>query len=203
MYLVKNPSLLKKVFPSLLWKVNTKEKELYLTFDDGPHPEITPWVLDVLDQFDAKATFFCVGKNVEQFPKVYNEILRRGHTVGNHTQNHLNGWKTPTKEYVKDTELCAQAVESKLFRPPYGKIKTTQIKRLKKDYKIVMWSVISADFDKNIVPEECVNIVIQNADYGNIIVFHDSEKAETNMRYALPKVLNHFTQIGWKFKALV
>jgi peptidoglycan/xylan/chitin deacetylase (PgdA/CDA1 family) len=202
MYLVKNPSLLKKVFPSLLWKVNTKEKELYLTFDDGPHPDITPWVLDVLDQFDAKATFFCVGKNVEKYPKVYQEILRRGHTVGNHTQNHLNGWKTPTKEYVKNTELCAQVVESKLFRPPYGKIKTTQIKRLKKDYKIVMWSVISADFDKNIVPEECVNIVIQNADYGNIIVFHDSEKAETNMRHALPKVLNHFTQIGWKFKAL-
>jgi len=202
MYLVKNPSLLKKVFPSLLWKVNTKEKELYLTFDDGPHPQITTWVLDVLDQFKAKATFFCVGKNVQKFPEVYREILRRGHAVGNHTQNHLNGWKTPTQEYVENTEMCAKVVDSKLFRPPYGKIKTTQIKRLKKDYKIVMWSVISGDFDKKLVPEECLNIVIQNADYGNIIVFHDSEKAEANMRYALPKVLNHFTQIGWKFKAL-
>ncbi|MCX6183192.1 MAG: polysaccharide deacetylase family protein, partial [Bacteroidetes bacterium] len=189
MYLVKNPSLLKKVFPSLLWKVKTKEKELYLTFDDGPHPTITPWVLDVLDQYKAKATFFCVGENVEKYPEVYQDILRRGHSVGNHTQNHLNGWKTPTKEYVKNTELCAKAVQSELFRPPYGKIKTTQIKRLKKDYQIVMWTVISADFDQNIMPEECLNIVMQNADYGNIIVFHDSEKAETNMRYALTRVL--------------
>ena len=202
MYLVKNPSFLKKVFPSLLWKVKTKEKELYLTFDDGPHPRITPWVLDVLDQYQAKATFFCVGENVEKYPAVYEEILRRGHTVGNHTQNHLNGWKTPTKEYAENTALCAKSVQSKLFRPPYGKIKTTQIKRLKKDYKIVMWSVISGDFDKKLMPEECLNIVVQNVDKGNIVVFHDSEKAEANLQFSLPRVLNHFTQIGWTFKAL-
>jgi len=202
MYLVKNPSLLKKVYPSLLWKVKTKEKELFVTFDDGPHPTITPWVLDVLDQFKAKATFFCIGKNVELYPEVYQEIIRRGHAVGNHTHNHYNGWKTLSKEYVANAKKAAEVIDSKLFRPPYGKIKPAQIRRLKGDYKIVMWSVISGDFDQNLLGEECLNNVVQNTDKGNIIVFHDSEKAEKNMKYALPRLLNHFTQIGWTFKAL-
>lgn len=202
MYLVKNPSLLKKVFPSLLWKVKTKEKELYITFDDGPHPTITPWVLDMLDQFEAKATFFCIGKNVELYPEVYQEIIKRGHSIGNHTHNHHNGWKTLTKDYVANTQKAAEVIDSKLFRPPYGKIKPAQIRRLKGDYKIVMWSVISGDFDQNLLGEECLNNVVQNTEKGNIIVFHDSEKAEKNMKYALPRLLNHFKQIGWKFKAL-
>ena len=202
MYLVKNPSLLKRVFPSLLWKVKTKEKDLYLTFDDGPHPTITPWVLDTLDQFNAKATFFCLGKNVELYPEIYQDILRRGHKVGNHTHDHFNGWKTLTKEYEANTKKAASVIDSKLFRPPYGRIKSSQIGRLKKDYKIVMWTVISGDFDQNILPEECLNNVVQNTDKGNIIVFHDSEKAEKNMKYALPRLLNHFTQIGWKFKVI-
>lgn len=202
MYLVKNPSLLKKVFPSLLWKVKTKEKELYITFDDGPHPTITPWVLDMLDQFEAKATFFCIGKNVELYPEVYQEIIKRGHSIGNHTHNHHNGWKTLTKDYVANTQKAAEVIDSKLFRPPYGKIKPAQIRRLKGDYKIVMWSIISGDFDQNLLGEECLNNVVQNTEKGNIIVFHDSEKAEKNMKYALPRLLNHFKQIGWKFKAL-
>jgi peptidoglycan/xylan/chitin deacetylase (PgdA/CDA1 family) len=202
MYLVKNPSFLRKVFPSLLWKVKTKEKDLYLTFDDGPHPTITPWVLDVLDQFNAKATFFCIGKNVELYPDVYKEIIRRGHRVGNHTHNHLNGWKTLTKEYVSNTQKAAEYIDSKLFRPPYGRIKSSQIRRLKHEYQIVMWSVISGDFDQKLLPEECLNIVVQNTQKGNIIVFHDSEKAEKNMKYVLPRLLNHFTQIGWKFKVI-
>lgn len=202
MYLVKNPSLLKRVFPSLLWKVKTKEKDLYLTFDDGPHPTITPWVLDTLDQFNAKATFFCLGKNVELYPKIYEDILRRGHKVGNHTHDHFNGWKTAAQAYEDNTKKASSLINSALFRPPYGRIKSSQIRRLKKDYKIVMWTVISGDFDQNLLPEECLNNVVQNTDKGNIIVFHDSEKAERNMKYALPRLLNHFTQIGWKFKVI-
>ena len=202
MYLAKNPSFLRKIYPSLLWKVKTKEKELYLTFDDGPHPTITPWVLDVLDQFSAKATFFCLGKNVALYPEIYEDILRRGHEVGNHTHDHFNGWKTLTNEYVANAQKAAEVIDSKLFRPPYGKIKPSQIRKLKGDYKIVMWSVISGDFDEKLLPEECLNIVVQNTEKGNIIVFHDSEKAEKNMKYVLPRLLNHFTQIGWKFKVV-
>ena len=131
MYLAKNPSFLRKIYPSLLWKVKTKEKELYLTFDDGPHPTITQWVLDVLDQFSAKATFFCLGKNVALYPEIYKEISRRGHKVGNHTHDHFNGWKTLNHDYLANTQKAAEVIDSKLFRPPYGKIKPSQIRKLK------------------------------------------------------------------------
>ncbi len=202
MYLVKNPSLLRKVYPSLLWRIRTKEKELFITFDDGPHPIITPWVLDMLDQFKAKATFFCIGKNVDLYPEIYQEIIKRGHAIGNHTQSHNNGWKTMNKEYLESIQEAAKKIDSNLFRPPYGKIKPSQIRKVKKDFKIVMWSVISGDFDSRLLPEECLNNVVQNTEKGNIIVFHDSDKAEKNMKYVLPRLLNHFTQIGWTFKKL-
>lgn len=199
---VKTPSLIRFLLPGLVWEVKTEKKEIFLTFDDGPHPEITPKVLDILDKYKAKATFFCVGENVSKHPQTYAEILKRGHKTANHTYNHLKGWITKNEEYYQNIQKCAAKVDSKLFRPPYGKIGLTQISAIKKDFSIVMWSVLPRDFDRKVTPEECLRNAVSNSKEGSIIVFHDSLKSAENMLFALPKLLDHFSKQGFAFPVL-
>lgn len=206
-YLVKTPLLLKKIYPSYLWSIGTKEKILYLTFDDGPHPEITPFVLRQLKHYDALATFFCIGKNVAAYPDVYRQIQDEGHTVGNHTYNHLNGWKTENEIYLKDVAEASKLIDSSLFRPCYGRITSFQAKNLKpvmkgKEPTIVMWDVLSGDFDTECTPQQCLTNVVFASVPGSIIVFHDSEKAFPRLEYTLPGVLHYFTEKGYLFKSL-
>lgn len=203
-YLIKTPWWLKKLYPSsLIWNINTDEKVLHLTFDDGPHPAATPFVLDTLKQFNAKATFFCIGKNVATQKDVYQRILDEGHKVGNHTFNHLNGWKTKDADYINNVREAEKYIDSKLFRPPYGKISRFKINLLQKaGYKIIMWDVLSGDFDKDETKEQCAANVILQAKPGSIIVFHDSEKAFEKMAYTLPVVLSKFSAEGFTFKAI-
>jgi peptidoglycan-N-acetylglucosamine deacetylase len=209
-YLAKTPSLVKKLYPGCIWNLSQNDPVIYLTFDDGPHPVATPYVLEVLKQFDAKATFFCIGKNVAAYPDLYKRIINEGHTTGNHTFNHLDGWKTPNREYVKNIAQAAKYIDSNLFRPPYGKISRFQIRLLtaaenvkqKFVYKIIMWDVISADFDITISVEKCTENVTRNAKAGSIVVFHDSEKAFGRMEKSLPEVMKFFTNRGFKFESL-
>lgn len=203
MYFVKTPWWLKKWFNTYVWMIETNEKVIYLTFDDGPHPTATPFVLQTLKQYSATATFFCIGKNVELYRDVYANILNEGHTVGNHTQNHLNGWQTQDDIYIENVNAAAKVVDSKLFRPPYGRITKFQANLLqKKDYKIVMWDVLSGDFDESITKENCLNNVLLNATSGSIIVFHDSQKALEKLQFALPFVLDFFNKKGYNFRAI-
>lgn len=210
-YFAKTPGIIQKIFSDYTWKIAEKKdkslsqsREIYLTFDDGPIPEITPWVLNTLEKYQAKATFFCVGDNIQKHPAIFQELLEKGHGIGNHTFNHLNGWKTSNETYFENIEKTEKAVRhSKLFRPPYGKIKISQAKALiNKGYKIIMWDVLSADYDQNISPEECLQNVINNAQNGSIVVFHDHVKAFENLKYALPKTLAYFIEKGYEFKAL-
>lgn len=196
------PAFLKIFYPSLLWQMPAGEKKLYLTFDDGPHPEITPQVLEILEQHNAKASFFCVGDNVRKYPDTYAQLLKNGHAVGNHTMNHLNGWKTNLNVYYDNVNECRKQVDSNLFRPPYGRITPSQIHTLRKEYALVMWSVLSYDFDTETDPEQCLDYVINNTEDGAIIVFHDSEKSAANMLFALPRVLKYFNEQGYTFAKL-
>ncbi len=196
------PAFLKIFYPSLLWSMPSGNNRLYLTFDDGPHPEITPRVLKLLADYQAEATFFCVGENAAKYPDVYQMILNQGHLTGNHTFNHLNGWRTPLNEYYENVNLCRDVIDSTWFRPPYGRITPSQIQALKKEYTIVMWSVLSYDFDRETTPDQCLDYVVNNAEDGSIIVFHDSEKSEDKMFYALRRVLEHYTNLGFSFKSL-
>lgn len=197
--IVKPPYLIRKSFPQLLWEVKTTDKEIFLTFDDGPHPEITPLVLDILDEYKAKATFFCVGENVEKYPKTYASILKNGHITGNHSYNHLNGWETNNAPYFENIEKAASLINSNLFRPPYGRIKPSQIKNLKPHFKIIMWTVATYDFSKKVTPEQCRENAIQKSKAGSIVVFHDSEKARENLLSVLPAFLEHFQNKGYTF----
>jgi len=200
---VKTPAIIPALFPNYVWSINTSNQELYLTFDDGPTPVVTNWTLDTLDTFNAKATFFCIGKNVEKYPEIYNEILLNGHAVGNHTQNHVKGWKASHQNYIKNVEEAKKHIDSSLFRPPYGKLTPKQGKTLlEKKFKIVMWDVLSMDWDTSISPETCLENVINKSNPGSIIVFHDSVKASVNLRHALPKVLEYFSEKGFEFKKL-
>jgi len=200
--MLKKERIAAKVFRDLTWHFTGKDNELFLTFDDGPTPEITPWVLSQLKEFDAKATFFCVGKSVETYPELYQQILDEGHSVGNHSYSHLKGWRTSSKGYVDSAKKAAQIISSDLFRPPYGHIRPKQISVLKQSFKIIMWDVLSKDYSKKIDEEKCLNNVIDYAESGSIIVFHDSQKAEKNLRYALPKVLEHYTEKGYAFNSI-
>lgn len=202
MYFVHTPHYLQALFPGLTWKMPADQKTIYLTFDDGPIPEVTPWVLETLRTYNAKATFFCVGDNVRKYPRIYQDVRESGHAVGNHTLNHLSGWATENISYFHNIRHCARFVSSGLFRPPYGKLRPSQIQFLQRHYHIIMWDVLSGDFDKDISPEDCFQNVIQHAAQGSIVVFHDSLKAENNLRYALPLVLEHFTKLGYQFLAL-
>lgn len=206
-YFVKTPWLLKKIFSSYCWSIDTSEKILYLTFDDGPHPTVTSFVLDELKKHKASATFFCIGKNVAAFPDVYKRILEEGHTVGNHTHNHLNGWKTKNQVYLEDISKASGYIDSSLFRPPYGRIKLSQSNRLslfmkKQNTKVVMWDVLSGDFDLSISPEYCAENVLRTSKPGSIIVFHDSSKAFPRIKYALPKTLQFFGERGYRFQSV-
>ena len=206
-YLVKTPWLLKNIYHSYTWQINTNEKELFLTFDDGPHPEITPFVLQQLKQFNAQATFFCIGKNVTAYPKVYQQILSEGHSVGNHTYNHLNGWKTDNATYLKNVTEATSVIQSSLFRPPYGRIRSSQAKQMNEamktiDTKVVMWDVLSGDFDESLSKEKCLTNVVKNSRPGSIIVFHDSEKAFPRLEYVLPRTLDFFSGKGYGFSKL-
>lgn len=206
-YFIKTPWWLKKIYPSRLWRVDTKDKIIYLTFDDGPHPEATLFVLDELKKYNAKATFFCIGKNVAAYPGIYGRILNEKHATGNHTYNHLNGWKTVTKEYLDDVAEAACYIDSSLFRPPYGRIRSVQAKEIGTAIKgnkpqIIMWDVLSADFDNSISPEQCLQNVVSRAGRGSIIVFHDSEKAFPRLKFALPGTLKYFSEKGFRFEKL-
>ncbi len=213
LYWIKTNALIKKIFSNYVWEVSNTENKIYLTFDDGPIPEITEWVLEELKKHDAKATFFCIGHNIEKHPEIFEKVIKDGHSVGNHTFNHRNGWKTSTEEYLENTKLCEASLsnlqskihhlKSKLFRPPYGKIKASQSKKLRQlGYKIIMWDVLSADYDTAITPEKCLENVLQNARSGSIIVFHDSVKAFPNLEYTLPKALKYWKEKGFVCDAI-
>ena len=202
MYLAKTPRIVKPLYRDLIWNLPGKEKVLYLTFDDGPIPEVTPWVLDQLREFNAQATFFCVGENVKKYPGIYQRLRDEGHATGNHTFNHLNGWKTADQDYLSNVDACSEWVNSPLFRPPYGKVKRSQIAQLKQDFHLIMWDVLSADFDTKISGEKCLSNVLNNANPGSIIVFHDNTKALDRLQYALPRVLKHYSEAGFRFDGL-
>lgn len=201
---VKTNLIIKKLFPNSVWDIPTTEKKVYLTFDDGPTPEITQWVLEQLKHYDAKATFFCIGNNIVKHPAVFQSVIDDGHAVGNHTFNHLNGWKTSTEIYIENMTMCNDTICSlvtehcKLFRPPYGKIKPSQSKILRKmGYTIIMWDVISYDFDETISKDDCLENVLANIQPGSIVVFHDSAKAWKNLAYVLPKTLAFLKEKGF------
>lgn len=202
MYFKKTPAVLQKTFSDVVWKVDTTEKKLFLTFDDGPTPNITDWVLDTLKKYQAKASFFCLAKNVEKNQDLYKRILNGNHAVGNHSYNHPNGWKTDFEEYISNVEQASQIIDSNLFRPPYGKMTPKQYKYLKKKYKIIFWDVIAADFDKHFTKTDCLNFILNNANNGSIILLHDSIKCAKKMQYCLPRVLEHFGKKGFTFDSL-
>ena len=178
-------------------------KRIFLTFDDGPVPEITPDVLQLLSDYQIKATFFCVGENIQKYPYIFEQILKKGHSVGCHTYNHLNGWKTPKDEYIQNIAKCNNFIQTKLFRPPYGKATPAQIELLKSNYFTILWSVLSGDFDTGITGEQCLQNAVNNTVDGSIVVFHDSIKAKERLMYALPKFIEHFLAQGFKFETIM
>lgn len=209
MYLHFTPSPVRWLFPQYTWrKKGCKEKTIFLTFDDGPVPEVTPFVLDVLEKYNAKATFFCVGDNVRKHPEILKKVISGGHSLGNHTFSHLNGFKTETNVYLQNVEACGteiQQISGKkpvLFRPPYGRIRKEQGERLLKHFEIIMWDVLTADFDHSVSPEKCLQKSIRYTKIGSVVVFHDNPKAFPNISYALPRYLDHFSKKGFTFSAL-
>lgn len=202
MYIVRPSYLLRKIYPKAIWRMPSNEKKIYLTFDDGPVPVITPWVLDVLKRENIKATFFCVGENVSKNTEIYKRILDEKHAVGNHTYNHIKGWNAHGNQYIRNVIKCAEVVNSRLFRPPYGRIKKSQLALITKQYSVIMWDVLSGDYDKNTDPEQCLKNVVNNVRNGSVIVFHDSFKAQKNMEYALPKVIQFAKEQGFSFEIL-
>lgn len=189
-------------FKQCEFKISGEGKNIYLTFDDGPVPEVTPIVLDLLDEYDAKVTFFCVGDNVRKHIDIYNEIIKRGHKVGNHTFHHIKGWNTKDEDYYADIQAANDLIHSDLFRPPYGRITPKQHYHLKKDYRIIFWSVISYDYNRLLTPRRVWRNVRNSVTNNDIILFHDSIKAKENMLYALKNTLFFFTARGYKFKSL-
>ena len=205
MYSVRPNLLMRKLYSSAIWRVPTKEKYIFLTFDDGPIPEVTPWVFSTLKEYNAKATFFCVGANIEKHPEIFRQIISEGHSVGNHTCNHLNGWKTKTKDYLENIKRCKIVMgntHQQFFRPPYGKMKRSQFSTLNSQFSIIMWDVLSGDFDQTISEEKCLKNVLSKTREGSIVVFHDSLKAKKNLFFVLPKFLEHFSKEGFYFERL-
>jgi len=207
---VRTPFFLPYFYPSLLWRIPSEKKEIYLTFDDGPVEGPTEFVLEILAQHNCTATFFCIGDNIRKYPQIFGKILTAGHTVANHTYNHLNGWRTPIRAYVENIEKCKEeilrhsngnAAGKMLFRPPYGRITYSQIKALA-DYRIVMWDVLTRDFDSAVPAEACLRGSIRATRNGSIVLFHDSVKAEKRMNYVLPRFISYFKERGFQFKAL-
>ncbi len=207
-YWVKTNRLIKKVFPNYVWGIPNDSKKVFLTFDDGPTPQITQWVLSQLQKHNAKATFFCIGNNIEGHPEIFESVLAEGHAIGNHTFNHLNGWQQQNEKYLENVIACAEAINrrtlpTRLFRPPYGKVKRSQAKTLKKlGYEIVMWDILSADFDHSITPQQCLDNVIKNIQSGSVVIFHDSVKGFRNLEYVLPKTLEFLKENGYECAAI-
>jgi peptidoglycan/xylan/chitin deacetylase (PgdA/CDA1 family) len=204
MFLHYSPFWLKLFYKDFTWHISTGEKKLFLTFDDGPIPEITDFVLDTLQQYNAKATFFCIGDNVRKHPEIFQKLRDAGHSVGNHTFNHMNGWRTDDETYIDNVSLCKNqlGIETRLFRPPYGRIRKSQARLLPASSQIIMWDVLSGDFSPKITPENCLEKSIRYSRPGSIVLFHDSIKASSNMLYTLPRYLAHFSNLGYKFEAL-
>jgi len=211
MLIHRTPFFLPWFYPKLVWRISTNQKEIFLTLDDGPVPGPTEFALDILKKYNAKATFFCIGDNVQKHPDIFKRILQEGHAIGNHTFNHLNGWQTSNPNYVDNVHLCDKVLDENqlsnsqqrtvLFRPPYGRITRAQIKLLSM-YKIIMWDVLSFDYTDSISPETCLEKSIKVTRPGSIVVFHDSLKAEKNMRYALPRYMEHFVNEGYSFNVI-
>ena len=204
-YIVHPPELIRHFFKRYTWKLvpeNADEKVLYLTFDDGPIPEMTPGTLDMLARYGAKATFFCVGDNVRKYPELFQRIKDEGHSVGNHTYNHLNGLRTKVSEYIENVHMADPLINSNLFRPPHGRMKHRQTVALSEERRIILWDVLTKDYDSRVSPERCWHNVLDNVSTGAIVVFHDNIKATVNQRYALEKTLSRYTQEGYTFKAI-
>jgi peptidoglycan/xylan/chitin deacetylase (PgdA/CDA1 family) len=202
-YFIKTPWIVKKIYSEYVWSLPADEKKVYLTFDDGPTPVVTPWVLDLLKKYNAAATFFCIGKNVELYPDLYQRLIKEGHATGNHTQHHLNGWKTDTATYLKDVSEAASLIKTNLFRPPYGRIKSAQAKGIGEAIgndvpHVIMWDVLSADFDTDYTPQQCLDNVLSNVVPGSIVVFHDSQKAFRNLEFILPVTMKYLKEEGYK-----
>jgi|SRR5690554_261573 len=197
MWLSNPPKIVKGVYPSLCWEIPTDKKEIFITFDDGPTPGITDKVLDMLRQYDAKGTFFCLGKNASKYPELFNRIRKEGHAIGNHTYNHINGWKSQAGDYEREIKHTEEVFETNLFRPPYGKMRPTQIKKISKSYRIIMWTNLSMDFSSKYTKEDCLRLSMENLDKGSIVVFHDSEKAKEKMFYALEGLLKYCNENRW------
>jgi peptidoglycan/xylan/chitin deacetylase (PgdA/CDA1 family) len=202
LYPVKTPAFFQSLFPNVTWNISTNQNEIYLTFDDGPIPELTPWVLDLLSRYNAKATFFCVGDNIVKYPEIFKRIISEGHGIGNHSFNHLNGWNTNNEAYFKNIQKNSNQTHSILFRPPYGKMTFSQFRWLKNHYQLIMWDVLSGDFDQTIPPQQCYQNTIKHSKKGSIVVFHDNIKAARNLRYTLPRVLDYFQNRAWVFRRI-
>jgi peptidoglycan-N-acetylglucosamine deacetylase len=200
--LIQPKSILKKIYPKAIWNLSRTDKTIYLTFDDGPIPGLTEWVLDELQKYQAKATFFCVGANILKHPHIFEKVIQQGHAVANHTMNHIKGFRHNVADYMKEVEECKKLVGNNLFRPPYGQLKRSQYKALsERGYRLILWDVISYDYE-TITPEICCSNVINNTRNGSIVLFHDNVKAEKNLKHALPQLLERFSDNGYQFKAL-
>jgi peptidoglycan-N-acetylglucosamine deacetylase len=201
---------MRAIYPDFLWRVKTDEKVIYLTFDDGPIPDITEFVLEELNKYKAKATFFCIGGNIEKHPSIFQQVVNQGNTIGNHTFNHLKGWNTEDEEYIENFKKCEKFINSQLtthnsqlkFRPPYGRIKKSQAAEIMKTHEIIMWDVLSGDYDQSISKEIVLKKTLKYSEQGSIVLFHDSIKASKNMKYALPRFLEHFSEKEYTFKSL-
>ncbi|SFS82107.1 polysaccharide deacetylase family protein [Sphingobacterium wenxiniae] len=202
MYFINAPFFLRWYYPNVTFNRPRTAKKVYLTFDDGPIPEITPSILDTLAEYGIKATFFCVGENIERNPDLFARLLAEGHRIGNHTQNHLKGWDTADEVYLDNVARCQQLTKTSLFRPPYARAKKSQLKQLYKNFEVVFWDVISGDFDTAITPEQCYQNVIKYVQNGSIIVFHDNLKAIPRVSYALPKTIDYLLERGYEFDVL-
>jgi len=202
-YTIKTPTIIQKFFPNYCWRFSASAKEIYLTFDDGPTPDITTYVLNELKKHNAKATFFCIGKNVKKYHTIYERIKKEGHAIGNHTYNHLNASRVTKTSYIDNIQKAEKLIKSNLFRPPYGRLKSSQARSIiSMGYKIIMWDVLSADFDTTVTPEKCLKNVLSKTSSGSIVVMHDSHKAKDKIYYALPKILSYFTEKGYVFKSI-
>jgi len=196
------PKLLQSLLPQCFWSLPNKQNKIYLTFDDGPTPEVLPFILKTLDTYKVSATFFCVGENMQKHPDLVKEMLKRGHAIGNHTYNHISGWRTKNKTYFENIEACNKIYKSKLFRPPYGRLRASQANELHRKYKIIMWDVLSYDYDKNVLPETCFRNVIDATKSGSVIVFHDNVKALKNLEYALPHSIDFLLKKDFVFDVI-
>lgn len=202
MYLVKTPRLIQSLFPRIHWRNETEEPVVHLTFDDGPIPEVTPWVLDQLGRYQAKATFFCVGHNIEKHPDVFARLLAEGHLAGNHTYHHLDGWSTDNRSYFKNIRMTRDLVGNRLFRPPYGHLRPSQAQFLQRHYQVVLWDILSGDFDRQLQPEDCLRNVLQHVRPGSIIVLHDNIKSFSTLRYVLPRLLESLSAQGYRMETV-